>query len=152
MRMEQYLQCIDYTLWEIVENGNEPIVTKIIDGKETIIPHISVEVKAQRRAELKAISTLLLRTDLESNQEEEGPTNFALMAYSSTSSSSSTNSEVSESEEEDVPKSKTVNMFNKPSFAKINFVKSAEQVNTVKETRVNTARPKAVISAVKGNK
>ncbi|GJT18518.1 ribonuclease H-like domain-containing protein [Tanacetum coccineum] len=30
-----------------------------------------------------------------SNQAEEGPTNFALMAYSSTSSSSSTNSEVS---------------------------------------------------------
>ncbi|GKB27479.1 hypothetical protein Tco_0866880 [Tanacetum coccineum] len=60
MRMEQYLQCIDYILWEIIENGNAPIVTKIIDGKETIIPPISVEVKAQRRAELKAISTLLM--------------------------------------------------------------------------------------------
>ncbi|GJR39465.1 putative reverse transcriptase, RNA-dependent DNA polymerase [Tanacetum coccineum] len=36
---------------------------------------------------------------------------------------------VSESEEEDVPKSKTVEMFNKPSFAKINFVKSTEQGN-----------------------
>ncbi|GJS47093.1 hypothetical protein Tco_0597214 [Tanacetum coccineum] len=23
MRMEQYLQCIDYTLWEIVENGKK---------------------------------------------------------------------------------------------------------------------------------
>ncbi|GJW30964.1 hypothetical protein Tco_0047839 [Tanacetum coccineum] len=32
MRMEQYLQCIDYTLWEIVENGNAPIVTKTVDG------------------------------------------------------------------------------------------------------------------------
>ncbi|GKA69247.1 retrovirus-related pol polyprotein from transposon TNT 1-94 [Tanacetum coccineum] len=53
-----------------------------------------------------------------SDQAEEGPTNFALMAYSSTSSSSSTNSEV----------------------------------NTVKGTRVNTARPKAVLSVVKGNK
>ncbi|GJR11031.1 hypothetical protein Tco_0793683 [Tanacetum coccineum] len=37
MRMEQYLQCIDYTLWEIVENGNAPIVTKTVDGKETAI-------------------------------------------------------------------------------------------------------------------
>ncbi|GJR69985.1 ribonuclease H-like domain-containing protein [Tanacetum coccineum] len=37
MRMEQCLQCIDYTLWEIVENE-----------------------KAQRRAELKARSTLLM--------------------------------------------------------------------------------------------
>ncbi|GJX75992.1 hypothetical protein Tco_0322803 [Tanacetum coccineum] len=35
---------------------------------------------------------------------------------------------VSESEEEDVPKIKTVKMFNKPSFAKINFVKSTEQI------------------------
>ncbi|GKA96841.1 ribonuclease H-like domain-containing protein [Tanacetum coccineum] len=38
MRMEQYLQCIDYTLWEIVENGNAPIVRKTVDGKETVIP------------------------------------------------------------------------------------------------------------------
>ncbi|GKB85233.1 hypothetical protein Tco_0957505, partial [Tanacetum coccineum] len=60
MRMEQYLQCIDYTLWEIVENGNAPIVTKIVDGKETVIPPTSVEEKAQRRAELKARSTLLM--------------------------------------------------------------------------------------------
>ncbi|GJV72186.1 hypothetical protein Tco_1492181 [Tanacetum coccineum] len=58
MRMEQYLQCIDYTLWEIIENGNAPIVTKLVDGKETAIPPISVEKKAQRRAELKARSTL----------------------------------------------------------------------------------------------
>ncbi|GJT87249.1 hypothetical protein Tco_1068966 [Tanacetum coccineum] len=60
MRMEQYLQCIDYTLWEIVENGNAPIVTKTIDGKETVIPPTSIKEKAQRRAELKARSTLLL--------------------------------------------------------------------------------------------
>ncbi|GJR53642.1 putative ribonuclease H-like domain-containing protein [Tanacetum coccineum] len=59
---------------------------------------------------------------------------------------------VSESEEDDAPKVKIVEIFNKPSFAKINFVKSTEQVNTVKGTRVNTARQKAVISAVKGNK
>ncbi|GJZ13246.1 ribonuclease H-like domain-containing protein [Tanacetum coccineum] len=42
------------------ENGNAPIVTKIIDGKETVIPPISVEEKAQRRVELKARSTLLM--------------------------------------------------------------------------------------------
>ncbi|GJW54270.1 hypothetical protein Tco_0098355 [Tanacetum coccineum] len=41
------------------ENGNAPIVTKIVDGKETVIPPISVEEKAQRRAQLKARSTLL---------------------------------------------------------------------------------------------
>ncbi|GJY19000.1 ribonuclease H-like domain-containing protein [Tanacetum coccineum] len=39
MRMKQYLQCIDYTLWEIVENGNARIVTKTIDGKENDLPN-----------------------------------------------------------------------------------------------------------------
>ncbi|GJS62557.1 putative ribonuclease H-like domain-containing protein [Tanacetum coccineum] len=62
MRMEQYLQCIDYTLWEIVENGNAPIVTKTIDGKETVIPPTSVEEKAQRRAELRQEALLIEQT------------------------------------------------------------------------------------------
>nr|GEU33496.1 hypothetical protein [Tanacetum cinerariifolium] len=47
-------------LQEIIENDNAPIVTKIVDGKETVILHTSVEEKAQRRAKLKARSTLLM--------------------------------------------------------------------------------------------
>ncbi|GJV05344.1 hypothetical protein Tco_1338913 [Tanacetum coccineum] len=42
------------------ENGNAPIVTKIVDGKETVISLTSVEEKAQRRENLKARSTLLM--------------------------------------------------------------------------------------------
>nr|GEW19848.1 hypothetical protein [Tanacetum cinerariifolium] len=60
MRMAQHLQYIDYTLWEIIENGNAPIVTKTINDKETVIPPTSVKEKAQRRAKLKARSTLLM--------------------------------------------------------------------------------------------
>ncbi|GJZ24557.1 hypothetical protein Tco_0562016, partial [Tanacetum coccineum] len=132
--MEQYLQCIDYTLWEIIENGNAPIVTKTVDDKETVIPPTSVEEKAQRRAGLKARSTfsevldqtfdrlqnlisqleihgvedllkkleivVLKKSDHQTEHtyhcvtnklSEEVPTNFAFMAYSSISS----NSEVS---------------------------------------------------------
>ncbi|GJR71271.1 putative ribonuclease H-like domain-containing protein [Tanacetum coccineum] len=69
---------------------------------------------------------------------------------------------VFDSDEENVPKVKTVEMFNKPSFAKINFVKSTEQlllnsnftkkVNIVKGTKVITVRPKAALCAVNGNK
>ncbi|GJS24769.1 putative ribonuclease H-like domain-containing protein [Tanacetum coccineum] len=287
MRMEQYLQCIDYTLWEIVENGNAPIVTKTIDGKETVIPPTSVEEKAQRRAELKARSTLLMALpnehQLKFNSYKDAKTlmqaienrfgvieqtyerlqklisqlemhgevipqedinqkflrslsqewtmhtivwrnkpeieTLSLMtcsqarrimnqcvmalamigvtkqkkvqsilshAYSSTSSSSSTNSKimdkcktglgynaipppytgnfmppksdlvypslddfvdvnesedwVSDSDEENVPKVKTVEMFNKPSFAKINFVKSTEQVKSPRKTSVDKNR------------
>ncbi|GJZ38957.1 putative ribonuclease H-like domain-containing protein [Tanacetum coccineum] len=65
---------------------------------------------------------------------------------------------VSESEEEDVPKIKTVKMFNKPTANKSNFNKRVNIVNdkNVNAARpsvvVNTARPKAVLSAVMGNK
>ncbi|GKA52560.1 ribonuclease H-like domain-containing protein [Tanacetum coccineum] len=54
---------------------------------------------------------------------------------------------VSDSDEENVPKVKTVEMFNKPSFAKINFVKSTEQVKSprkisVDKNRQNTPSPR----------
>nr|GEX21880.1 retrovirus-related Pol polyprotein from transposon TNT 1-94 [Tanacetum cinerariifolium] len=59
-RITTTTECIDYNLWEIIENGNASIVTKLVDGKETIIPPATVEEKAQRMAELKARSTLLM--------------------------------------------------------------------------------------------
>ncbi|GKB58825.1 ribonuclease H-like domain-containing protein, partial [Tanacetum coccineum] len=131
-----------------------------------------------------------------SDQAEEGPTNFALMAYSSTGYNVipppytgnfmppkfdlvypslddfvDVNESVSESvvekptvetnepetsrkengaliiedwasdsDEENVPKVKIVEMFNKPSFAKINFVKSTEQVKSPRKTSVDKNR------------
>nr|GEW18450.1 hypothetical protein [Tanacetum cinerariifolium] len=60
MRMEKYLECINYNLCEIIENGNASIVKKLVNGKETIIPPTTVEEKAQRRTELKERSTLLI--------------------------------------------------------------------------------------------
>ncbi|GKB79907.1 hypothetical protein Tco_0946802 [Tanacetum coccineum] len=47
---------------------------------------------------------------------------------------------VSDSDEENVPKVNTVEMFNKPSFAKINFVKSTEQVKSPRKTLVDKNR------------
>ncbi|GJZ33131.1 hypothetical protein Tco_0578567 [Tanacetum coccineum] len=47
---------------------------------------------------------------------------------------------VSDSDEENLPKVKTVEMFNKPSFAKINFVKSTEQVKSLRKTLVDKNR------------
>ncbi|GKB64431.1 ribonuclease H-like domain-containing protein [Tanacetum coccineum] len=47
---------------------------------------------------------------------------------------------VSDSDEENIPKVKTVEMFNKPSFAKINFVKSTEQVKSPRKTSVDKNR------------
>ncbi|GJS01039.1 hypothetical protein Tco_0317547 [Tanacetum coccineum] len=47
---------------------------------------------------------------------------------------------VFESEEDDIPKVNTVEIFNKPSFAKINFVKSTEQVKSPRKTSVDKNR------------
>ncbi|GKD58567.1 hypothetical protein Tco_1296076 [Tanacetum coccineum] len=56
MRMEQYIQMVDYSLWEVIKNGNAPPITKLVEGVETTI----AEEKAQRRLELKARTTLLM--------------------------------------------------------------------------------------------
>ncbi|GJQ99792.1 ribonuclease H-like domain-containing protein [Tanacetum coccineum] len=57
---------------------------------------------------------------------------------------------VSDSDEENVPKVKTVEMFNKPSFAKINFVKSTEQVKSPRKTSVDKNKQKT--PSPRGNK
>ncbi|GJU31703.1 ribonuclease H-like domain-containing protein [Tanacetum coccineum] len=57
---------------------------------------------------------------------------------------------VSDSDEENVPKVKTVEMFNKPSFAKINFVKSTEQVKSPRKTSVD--KNKQNTPSPRGNK
>ncbi|GJU38822.1 hypothetical protein Tco_1191779 [Tanacetum coccineum] len=48
MRMEQYIQMIDYSLWEVIENGNASLITKVVEGVETIIAPITAEETAQR--------------------------------------------------------------------------------------------------------
>ncbi|GJT57370.1 ribonuclease H-like domain-containing protein [Tanacetum coccineum] len=60
MRMKQYIQMVDYSLWEVIGNGNAPPITKLVEGVETIIAPSTAEEKAQRRLELKARSTLLM--------------------------------------------------------------------------------------------
>nr|GEY74401.1 hypothetical protein [Tanacetum cinerariifolium] len=45
---------------EVIENGDAPPVTKVIEGVETTIAPATVKEKAQRRFELKARSTLLM--------------------------------------------------------------------------------------------
>nr|GEV44637.1 putative ribonuclease H-like domain-containing protein [Tanacetum cinerariifolium] len=60
MRMEQYIQMVDYSLWDVIENGNAPPITQVVEGVETTIAPATAEEKAQRRLELKARSTLLI--------------------------------------------------------------------------------------------
>nr|GEV72436.1 ribonuclease H-like domain-containing protein [Tanacetum cinerariifolium] len=37
MKMEQYIQMVDYSLWEVKENGNAPPRTQVVEGVETTI-------------------------------------------------------------------------------------------------------------------
>ncbi|GKC84835.1 hypothetical protein Tco_1140552 [Tanacetum coccineum] len=46
IRMEQYIQMVDYSLWEVIENGNAPPITKVVEGVKTIIALTSAEEKA----------------------------------------------------------------------------------------------------------
>ncbi|GJW42477.1 hypothetical protein Tco_0071276 [Tanacetum coccineum] len=60
MRIEQYIQMIDYALWEVIENGATLPKTKIMEGVMTEMPITTAEEKAQRRLEVKARSTLMM--------------------------------------------------------------------------------------------
>ncbi|GJW23448.1 hypothetical protein Tco_0034070, partial [Tanacetum coccineum] len=50
----------DHSLWEVIKNGNAPLIKKVVDGVKTIIAPSTTEEKEQRRLELKARSTLLM--------------------------------------------------------------------------------------------
>ncbi|GJY51806.1 gypsy type transposase [Tanacetum coccineum] len=60
MRIEQYIQMIDYALWEVIENGATLPKTKIMEGVMTVMPITTTEEKAQRRLEVKARITLMM--------------------------------------------------------------------------------------------
>ncbi|GJW70551.1 ribonuclease H-like domain-containing protein [Tanacetum coccineum] len=60
MRMEQYIQMVDYALWEVIKNENSAPKTTLVEGVEKVIPPTTTEEKAQKRLELKARSTLLM--------------------------------------------------------------------------------------------
>ncbi|GKC41710.1 hypothetical protein Tco_1059432 [Tanacetum coccineum] len=63
MRIEQYIQMIDYALWEVIENGATLPKIKIMEGVIIEMPITSAEDKALRRLEVKARSTLMMGID-----------------------------------------------------------------------------------------
>nr|GFA13905.1 ribonuclease H-like domain-containing protein [Tanacetum cinerariifolium] len=65
---------VDYSLWDVIENGNKPLVTTVVKGVETIIAPATAEEKVQRSG-----------YDW-NDQAEDGPTNVALMECSTLSS------------------------------------------------------------------
>ncbi|GJU48055.1 UBN2 domain-containing protein [Tanacetum coccineum] len=60
MRIEQYIQMIDYAFWEVTGNGNTTPKITVVEGVEKVIPPTTAEEKAQKRLEVKARSTLMM--------------------------------------------------------------------------------------------
>nr|GEW55553.1 ribonuclease H-like domain-containing protein [Tanacetum cinerariifolium] len=51
MRIEQYIQMMDYALWDVIKNGNSIPKTQTVNNVETVIPPTTAEEKLQRRNE-----------------------------------------------------------------------------------------------------
>ncbi|GJU60645.1 hypothetical protein Tco_1238411 [Tanacetum coccineum] len=46
IRIKQYIQMIDYALWEVIENGNSAPRTTVVEGVEKVMPPTTTEEKA----------------------------------------------------------------------------------------------------------
>nr|GEY04504.1 hypothetical protein [Tanacetum cinerariifolium] len=54
---------IDYSLWEVILNGDSPILTRVIDGVVQPVAPTTSEQRLARKNELKACGTLLILPD-----------------------------------------------------------------------------------------
>nr|GEU75408.1 hypothetical protein [Tanacetum cinerariifolium] len=60
MRIEQYFLMTDYSLWEVILNGDSLVLTRIVEGVAQPVAPTTVEQKLARKNELKARGTLLM--------------------------------------------------------------------------------------------
>nr|GEY62658.1 ribonuclease H-like domain-containing protein [Tanacetum cinerariifolium] len=60
MRIEQYFLMTDYSLWEVILNGDSPAPTRVIEGVIQPVAPTTAEQRLARKNELKARGTLLM--------------------------------------------------------------------------------------------
>nr|GEV61674.1 hypothetical protein [Tanacetum cinerariifolium] len=60
MRIEQYFLMTDYSLWEVILNGDAPLLTRVIESVIQPIAPTTAEQRLARKNELKARGTLLM--------------------------------------------------------------------------------------------
>nr|GEX71818.1 ribonuclease H-like domain-containing protein [Tanacetum cinerariifolium] len=60
MRIEQYFLMTDYSLWEVILNGDSPAPTRVIDGILQPVAPTTDKQRLARKNELKARETLLM--------------------------------------------------------------------------------------------
>nr|GEZ23063.1 hypothetical protein [Tanacetum cinerariifolium] len=137
VKTEEIVLSSYYCLYtEVIENGNAPLIIQVVEGVETridpaIIAHATAEEKAQRRLKLKARSTLLMVETSEAKASAD-----KLKVERKNLGPPLIEDWISDSEDEAESKSKIEKETVKPSFAKINFVKSKVQVKSLRKTIV----------------
>nr|GEW24148.1 hypothetical protein [Tanacetum cinerariifolium] len=60
MRIEQYFLMTDYSLWEVILNGDSPTPTRVVDGVVQAVAPTTVEQRLAKKNELKARGNLLM--------------------------------------------------------------------------------------------
>nr|GEW20565.1 ribonuclease H-like domain, reverse transcriptase, RNA-dependent DNA polymerase [Tanacetum cinerariifolium] len=60
MRIEQYFLMTNYSLWEVILNGDSPTPTRDVDGVVQVIAPTTAEKRLAKKNELKARETLLM--------------------------------------------------------------------------------------------
>nr|GEV33863.1 hypothetical protein [Tanacetum cinerariifolium] len=60
MRIEQYFLMTDYSLWEVIINGDSPAPTRVIEGVVQPVAPTTAEQRLSRKDKLKAHGTLLM--------------------------------------------------------------------------------------------
>nr|GEU50293.1 hypothetical protein [Tanacetum cinerariifolium] len=60
MRIKQYFLMTDYSLWEVILNGDSPFPTRIVEGVVQPVAPTTAEQKLARKNELKTRGTLLM--------------------------------------------------------------------------------------------
>nr|GEW59733.1 ribonuclease H-like domain-containing protein [Tanacetum cinerariifolium] len=60
MRIKQYILMNDYSFWEVILNGDSPILTRVIEGVVQLVAPTTAEQRLARKNELKACGTLLM--------------------------------------------------------------------------------------------
>nr|GFD29973.1 hypothetical protein [Tanacetum cinerariifolium] len=63
MRMKQYIHMVDYSLWEVIENGNAPPITQVVKSVETTIAPATIEEKVQRRYQSEVLKKSVTRME-----------------------------------------------------------------------------------------
>nr|GEX11313.1 hypothetical protein [Tanacetum cinerariifolium] len=59
-RIEQYFLMTDYSLWEVILNGDSPIPTRVVDGVVQPVAPTTTEPRLAKKNKLKARGTLLM--------------------------------------------------------------------------------------------